>query len=772
MKKRILLCLSLLCLLGLMLALASCGHEHVYGSKYGYDDNNHWQTCIAADGEGCEVTGGTQKHALVEDSRKDPTCDKAGELVQKCKCGYKKTSVLDPLGHDVEEEIIAPTCTKEGYTQLTCKISGCRYSEKTNITAPSHAVVEKVVPPTCSSEGYTELTCENCDYKEKVNVLPASHAYADRAVEPTCTEKGYTNVICLLCGDIKEKKDEVEELGHDFVEEVIAPTCTEKGYTALTCSREGCEYTETKNETDLLPHTYEKEIIAPTCTEGGYTTNVCKVCGDTNGKSDETAPLDHDYIRVDMPANCFIGGKTTVTCSRCDYEAVENEVDPLGHIYNKGEDAKEGTDYIVNVRPTCTEEGVVTYRCTRCKFIPDDETGSLPPLGHTEEEKIIPPTCEDDGETRIVCTVCLAKVSVVEGSIVEKLGHDYKMDLGEDEVEGVHFEITKKPTCVAKGTKAYVCQRAECGEIADAEKNPEAIVDVDEIGHNWQAIVEPWCGNGGKREFICLNVVDSIACTETKAEDGELLEYRHSYPGDGIALVEPTCVAPGIYVCSKENNGSVCRAEFTAYEGDKIGQPTGNHVYDVYIKTVAPTCTEKGYDVYGCSKGDCGTTEQSNYTDVYSHIISSVSEEGVAICSTCGKSFVDITVEDVKFEGDVICLGCGKTPCVCGVAGGGSGHGKPDAPISITANEACTVTGVELASGWRDLAIGYGLIILNSEAEAEYVVLVYAEDGAEPVEFTVSGSGMVVVDLYEVSTAVKVVITSSVDATASFYKPF
>ena len=813
MKKRILLSLSLLCLLGLLFVLASCGHEHVYGSKYGYDDNNHWQVCIAADGDGCTEISGTAKHALKEVSRKDPTCDKAGELVQKCECGYKKTSVLDPLGHDIEEDVVAPTCDKEGYTKVSCKIAGCRYSEKINITAPAHSVVENVVPPTCSSEGYTELTCSafRCDYYEKVNIVPPSHAYADKVVEPTCTEKGYVKVVCLLCEDVKETKDEVEALGHQLTENVVAPTCTSKGYTAVACTREGCEYTDVKDEKDILPHSYKTFVVAPTCTEGGYTTEKCDACGTESGISNETAPLDHDYIRKEKAATCFTGGYTTVTCSRCDYKATEDVKEALGHDYYIEVDSKKDIHYVLVTPATCTEEGEAYYICTRCSMI-SEEVGTLPALGHKEyegtraptctekgailkmcercdweadeiiseidalghkeEEKVVAPTCEEEGETRIVCTVCLAKLSTVEGTTVSALGHEYKMDLGEDEEEGVHFEITKNPTCTENGEKSYICQREECGRTAEAEKNPEAIVSIEPIGHNFQVTVEPWCGNGGKREYICTNIVDGVACNTTSVMDGELPLYRHSYPTNGVAVVEATCITYGRYICSAVNPAGVaCNTEFEAYEDDDLGQPV-EHEYDEFIETVLPTCTEKGYDVFGCSKGECGLTEKRNYTEVYSHRIVSVSDDGVTICDTCQKSFVDITVESSDFEQDVICMGCGKTPCICGVVGGGSGYGEPNAPISITANEPCTVTGVELASGWKDLAIGYGLIILNSEETAEYVVLIYTEDGAEPIEFTADGSGMVVVDLYEVSTVVKVVITSNADAAVSFYKPF
>ncbi len=776
MKKRILVCVSLICLLGVIFVLASCGHECVYGSKYGYDENNHWQVCIAAEGEGCTLTSNTQKHALVEDSRKEPTCDKPGELVQKCKCGYKKTSVIEPLGHDIEEEVVAPTCEKGGYTQVTCKITGCRYSDKKDITEPAHNLEEaNRVKPTCKAEGYVEYVCKavGCDHKEKVTVEALPHAFADKVIAPTCTEKGCIETRCLLCDEVKETKDEVEALGHDILEEVVLPTCTAGGYTSVSCKREDCEYTEIKDEVSAVPHNYVKTEFAPTCTEEGYTANVCKDCGDEQGKSDIVSARGHDYQRNEINPTCFAGGYTEVTCSRCDYTAEEDETEPLAHKYYKESDAKENDHYKVELDPTCTEEGIIEYKCINCKFFMG-EKGTLPALGHITEERVVAPTCDENGETQNVCTVCLAKVSVVDGSVVSALGHSFATDLGENEVEGIHYLIIKKPTCTEKGTKHYICQRINCGGIAEAEKNPEAVVDVEPTDHAWQVIVEPWCGNGGKREFICTNIVDGIACTDVKDEVDDSKEYRHTYPENGIAVEEPTCVSRGKYKCEFMNaNGSVCGEEFYSYEGDEFGKPTNEHKYDNLIETVAPTCIGRGYNVYGCSAGECGTTENRDFVDVRSHSISVITEFGSTTCDSCGRSFIDITSESTDFEQDKICMGCGNDPCTCeGVSGGGSAIGKPNAPMQITANEALTVTGVELSDGWHNLSIGYGLIILKCTSESTFEVLVYASEEAEPVEFRVSGSGTIVIDLYDVSTTVKVVITSTADAEVSFYKSF
>ena len=71
-------------------------------------------------------------------------------------------------------------------------------------------------------------------------------------------------------------------------------------------------------------------------------------------------------------------------------------VPALGHAWNEGEQT---------TAPTCTEEGVQTYACTRCT---EQRTEPIAALGHTWDEgkQTKAPTCTEEGVRTYTCTVC------------------------------------------------------------------------------------------------------------------------------------------------------------------------------------------------------------------------------------------------------------------------------------------------------------------------------------------------------------------------------
>ena len=67
-------------------------------------------------------------HTWTDTTREEPTCTEPGLQHQACACGETQSIDIDALGHDISvEEIIQPTCTKQGYTIRKC--SRCDVSE-------------------------------------------------------------------------------------------------------------------------------------------------------------------------------------------------------------------------------------------------------------------------------------------------------------------------------------------------------------------------------------------------------------------------------------------------------------------------------------------------------------------------------------------------------------------------------------------------------------------------------------------------------------------
>ena len=108
------------------------------------------------------------------------------------------------------------------------------------------------------------------------------------------------------------------------------------------------------------------------------------------------------------------------------------------------------------------------------------------------------------------------------------------------------------------------------------------------------------CGADGRIDTICANCGDVIA-TEVIPATG-----AHTWD-NGTVTTEPTETTPGVrtFTCA------VCSQTKT-----EVIPATGAHTF-VFTKTVAPTCTEAGYDLYTCR--DCGASEQRNVKPALGH---------------------------------------------------------------------------------------------------------------------------------------------------------
>ena len=115
-----------------------------------------------------------------------------------------------------------------------------------------------------------------------------------------------------------------------------------------------------------------------------------------------------------------------------------------------------------------------------------------------------------------------------------------------------------------------------------------------------ETTVPATCGADGRIDTICANCGDVIA-TEVIPATG-----AHTWD-NGTVTTEPTETTPGVrtFTCA------VCSQTKT-----EVIPATGTHTF-VFTKTVAPTCTEAGYDLYTCR--DCGATEQRNAKPALGH---------------------------------------------------------------------------------------------------------------------------------------------------------
>ena len=115
-----------------------------------------------------------------------------------------------------------------------------------------------------------------------------------------------------------------------------------------------------------------------------------------------------------------------------------------------------------------------------------------------------------------------------------------------------------------------------------------------------ETTVPATCGADGRIDTVCANCGEVIA-TEVIPATG-----AHTWD-NGTVTAEPTEKDPGTmtYTCT------ICGAIKT-----EIIPATGTHTF-VFTKTVAPSCTEAGYDLYTCR--DCGASEQRNVKPALGH---------------------------------------------------------------------------------------------------------------------------------------------------------
>ena len=96
---------------------------------------------------------------------------------------------------------------------------------------------------------------------------------------------------------------------------------------------------------------------------------------------------------------------------------------------------------------------------------------------------------------------------------------------------------------------------------------------------------------------------------------------RNTRTGTYVKTVDPTCVSVKyeVYDCD------VCGLHFSKVIGPALG-----HLDELQISVTAPTCTEKGYTTYKCTREHCGEEWIGNYVDALGH-----SEDSVVTAPTC-----------------------------------------------------------------------------------------------------------------------------------------
>ena len=386
------------------------------------------------------------------------------------------------------------------------------------------------------------------------------------------------------------------------------------------------------------------------------------VIGGTRYVIEVEADHVHSYQEVSRTApTCTEDGVTTYRCETCGDTYTET-TPATGHSYTAAVTA-----------PTCTEKGYTTYTCTACG---DHYTANeVAALGHEYAETTVPATCTENGSVTHTCTRC-------GNSYTETLpatGHTYAVSGSEATcTEGgktVHTctvcgdtytettpalghdykAVVTSPTCTEKGYTTYTCKR--CGDTYTAD-------EVAALGHDYKAVVTaPTCTEKGYTTYTCKR------CGEHYTAD-EVAALGHDYKA---VVTAPTCTEKGYttYTCA------TCGDTYTADEVAALG-----HDYEAVV--TAPTCTEDGYTTYTCR--NCGDRRTGHVVSALGHSYE-CTENGndrIYTCTRCGDTYTEAILPTVEVK-----LQPGETYTF---------HTE-DAAVTESADPAVAATTIEALSG-------------------------------------------------------------------------
>ena len=308
------------------------------------------------------------------------------------------TTALACKHNFVAGDVIAPTCTEEGYTVFTC--SECHKIFNAGwVVENGHSYNTETTEATCTEQGYATYTCSVCQDSYVGDYVNAKgHNYEAAVTEATCTEQGYTTYTCSVCND-SYVGDYVNEKGHDYEAAVTKATCTEQGYTTYTCSgcndsyvddyvkengHSGGTATCTKKAVCEVCHveygtinadnhaggTVNKNAVTATCTSGGYSGDTyCKDCDKKLSSGVALSAKSHSYNSIVTAPTCTESGFTTFTCTVCSDTYKGNTLSATGHSWGV---------WTVTVSPTTLKEGTETRKCGTCKTTESRSIAKLP----------------------------------------------------------------------------------------------------------------------------------------------------------------------------------------------------------------------------------------------------------------------------------------------------------------------------------------------------------------------------------------------------------
>lgn len=577
------------------------------------------QFCNTAYGELADHNYNGDTYFEGVEKAKDATCTAQAEYYTYCSACKKSSKGTDKEATFAYGDLLAHTFTGDTEflykaTDAKCEVNETYYVYCSECKASSEGTAEEAtfekadtalkhvwVNAQHNADTLTHtFTCERgCGKTMTANCADAAVSYG---YEPaTCTEQGYDIVQCSACGH-QWNINYTAALGHDYTQKIYdeahlksAANCEQANVYYYDCSR--CDK-NAKNETDTEKYT--------TLT---YTSGEVR-------KHDFHNKVDAKYLA--NPATCFAAAKYFTSCKYENCGKSSEDVYGVGkgtkfssgtalaHNWTEVEDAK----YLAT-EADCANDATYYYECSLCKNSSKDygdgatwtdvDSKSGHSMTYTAAKKA---TCYEAGNLEYwYCDTCKKYYKDAEGkdaylgqseTVIKKREHDLAT-----------FSY-KAATCEEDGHPAYVdCKYEDCDYTTLPAVLPNG---YKATGHNFTGALVADKDNL-YHSRLCAN-----GCgVSGMVDDGEQVKYEVTFNGEDEAVIVGGVKCEFTYTESTKNgvhshaNACVCGNNNSKTYTDE----------ETFVKTVAPTCTAKGYDSYACK--DCGATWTKNEKPATGH---------------------------------------------------------------------------------------------------------------------------------------------------------
>lgn len=578
-----------------------------------------------------------------------PTCDEPGEVILKCEnCTVKNEVEIHEIPHDDDELIkvdaVDPDCLNAGNIEYYyCEVCQKNYILEQGVyievedaddlivpalghTNPDEENPIAVVAPTCTKFGYTFYGCDRCGEVFPSNPkAPTGHSKytendlvsggtctVDAVYEWTCTHFA-NGVDGALCGEALEET--VKAPGHTIEEVIVPATCEQVAYTFWYCSADNCdlalkeEATKDGKTFDLSVKIDEEGKVIDTEGEVQFIKIV------SFGTKKDATNHKWGVEEVNLPT-CTVDGNHVYFCVDCsEYEAKIDKAP--GHTYDE--------EYEDNVAADCTTNAYIY--CEVCEALIEQEGTKLAhKYDDTENKDVKAPQCNGtQGYTRYGCSAgdCGTMGPQVAWIDFEPLKEYATLE----EAQAEHTAtLTDKhefraPTCDIPGLWEYTCDDCEAAGRASV-----VLVVMDGTGDGHKGAPDPTDLTCTEDSVIAEYVCQNPWCGETIPE--ELVAEATGHDMTHFEAVPADCENDGTleyWTCGNECCEGILYADedgTTTYaDEDALVDPATGHDFSVngITYTVYPTCTRDGFTYYCCGNEGCDVEYADSYVPAYGH---------------------------------------------------------------------------------------------------------------------------------------------------------